>query len=189
MSTSFAWMRPTAFGHGSRENDSGGGLTRLGREAMREMNRLGGVDVSHASDRTAWEMVETSTRPVAASHSNARAPRDGPRNLTDGTIRAVAAGGGVLGIVAVSGFVVERVATIARWVDHLDHVAAVAGIDHVGIGRDCFDDFAAIGAAREIAAWSPERGTRHAPSRGWAAGRTCRARPRRCSDGATPRPT
>lgn len=50
---SFAWMRRTAFGDGAWENDSRGGLTRLGRQAVREMDRLGIIaDVSHASDQT-----------------------------------------------------------------------------------------------------------------------------------------
>src|SRR5215211_4848693 len=86
---SFAWMRRTAFGDGAWENDSRGGLTRLGRAAVQEMNRLGiVVDVSHASDRTTWDVLETSTHPVIASHSNTRALHDHPRNVTDEMIQA-----------------------------------------------------------------------------------------------------
>ena len=81
---SFAWMRRTAFGDGAWENDSRGGLTRLGRQAVREMNRLGIIaDVSHASDQTTWDVLESSTQPVIASHSNVRAIHDHPRNLAD----------------------------------------------------------------------------------------------------------
>src|SRR4029078_1989600 len=62
---SFAWMRRTAFGDGAWENDSRGGLTALGRQAVREMNRLGIIaDVSHASDQTTWDVLESSTQPV-----------------------------------------------------------------------------------------------------------------------------
>jgi membrane dipeptidase len=87
---SFAWMRRTAFGDGAWENDSRGGLTRLGRQAVDEMNRLGIiVDVSHASDQTTWDVLESSTQPVIASHSNVRAIRDHPRNLTDPMIALV----------------------------------------------------------------------------------------------------
>ncbi|HKG26950.1 MAG TPA: membrane dipeptidase, partial [Thermomicrobiales bacterium] len=68
---SFAWMRRTAFGDGTWENDSRGGLTRLGKAAVQEMNRLGIiVDVSHASDQTTRDVLETSVAPVIASHSN-----------------------------------------------------------------------------------------------------------------------
>ena len=155
---SFAWMRRTTFGDGTWENDSRGGLTRLGREAVRELNRLGiVVDVSHASDRTAWDILETSTQPVVASHSNARALRDHPRNLTDEMIRAIAASGGVVGIVAVSRFVSGTEATIERWVDHLHHIVELVGIDHVGVGCDFYQHLAEMGASQEIAAWNPDR--------------------------------
>lgn len=156
---SFAWMRRTAFGDGAWENDSGGGLTRLGRAAVREMNRLGiVVDVSHASDRTTWDILETATGPVIASHSNARAVLDHPRNLSDDMIRAIAASGGVVGVVAVAGYIARDEPSVARWVDHIDYLVNLAGIDHVAIGCDFYDDIAAMGAAHDIAAWGPPGG-------------------------------
>lgn len=76
------------------------GLDDFGRGVIREMNRLGMmVDVSHVSDRTFWDIVETSVAPVVATHSNCRALADVPRNLTDEQIRAVAATGGVVCVV------------------------------------------------------------------------------------------
>ncbi len=156
---SFAWMRRTAFGDGAWENDSRGGLTRLGRQAIHEMNRLGIIaDVSHASDRTTWDVLETSARPVIASHSNARALLDHPRNLTDAMITAIAASGGLVGIVAVAGYIADNNATIARWVDHLDHIVELAGIDHVAIGCDFYDEIIAMNASLEIPAWNPGGG-------------------------------
>jgi membrane dipeptidase len=156
---SFAWMRRTAFGDGTWENDSRGGLTRLGREAVREMNRLGiVVDVSHASDQTTRDVLETSTKPVIASHSNARALHDHPRNLTDEMIRAIAATGGVVGVVAVSGFIATRDASIARWVDHVDHIAQLVGIEHVAVGCDFYKSLTEMGASQEIPAWRPPAG-------------------------------
>jgi membrane dipeptidase len=153
---SFAWMRRTAFGDGAWENDSGGGLTRLGRQAVREMNRLGSVvDVSHASDRTTWDVLEVSQRPVIASHSNARALQDHPRNLTDEMIAAIAASGGVIGAVAVAGYIAGSEATISRWADHIDYLVERAGLDHVAIGCDFYDDIEAMGASHDIPAWSP----------------------------------
>jgi len=82
------------------------GLDEFGRAVVREMNRLGMmVDVSHVSDPTFWDIVETSTKPVVATHSNARAIVDVPRNLTDDMIRAVAKTGGVVCVVFYPAFV------------------------------------------------------------------------------------
>ena len=156
---SFAWMRRTAFGDGAWENDSRGGLTRLGRQAIAEMERLGIIaDVSHASDQTTWDILAASSRPVIATHSNARALRDHPRNLSDEMIRAIAASNGVVGVVAVAGYIATEEASVARWADHIDHIAALAGIDHVAIGCDFYDDIEAMGAAHDIPAWGTGRG-------------------------------
>ncbi|HEU4593626.1 MAG TPA: dipeptidase [Pyrinomonadaceae bacterium] len=82
------------------------GLNEFGREVIREMNRLGMmVDVSHVSDKTFRDIVETSTKPVIASHSNARAVADAHRNLTDEMIRALARKGGVVCVVFYPAFV------------------------------------------------------------------------------------
>jgi membrane dipeptidase len=154
---SFTWMRRTAFADGTWENETRGGLSRLGRDAVREMNRLGViVDVSHASDRSTLDILETSTAPVIASHSNARAVRDHPRNITDEMIRAIAASGGVMGFVAVSRFVSAEPATLARWVEHAEHFAEVAGIEHVAVGADFAHHIYEIGASQGIAEWRPE---------------------------------
>jgi len=82
------------------------GLSDLGREIIREMNRLGMmVDVSHVSDKTFWDIVETSTKPVIASHSGVRSIVPHPRNLTDDQIRALARTGGVVSVVFYPTFV------------------------------------------------------------------------------------
>ena len=155
---SFAWMRRTAFGDGAWENDSRGGLTRLGRQAVGEMNRLGIIaDVSHASDQTTWDVLETSSQPMIASHSNARALLDHPRNLTDEMIEAIAASGGLIGVVAVASYISDSEPTISRWADHVDHIVKLVGIDHVGVGCDFYDDIMAMGASQEIPAWNPGR--------------------------------
>lgn len=156
---SFAWMRRTAFGDGAWENDSRGGLTRLGREAVREMNQLGIIaDVSHASDQTTWDVIETSNQPVIASHSNARAIQNHPRNLTNEMIEAIAASGGLIGVVAVARYISDTEPTVARWADHIDHVVGLVGIDHVGVGCDFYDEIMVMGASQEIPAWNPGGG-------------------------------
>ncbi|MBI3697560.1 MAG: membrane dipeptidase [Acidobacteria bacterium] len=73
------------------------GLSRFGREVVREMNRLGMmVDISHVSDKTFYDAIEASRAPLMASHSSCRALCDIPRNMSDGMIRALAANGGVI---------------------------------------------------------------------------------------------
>ena len=74
-----------------------GGLTDFGRDVVREMNRLGMlVDVSHVSDATFFDAVETSHAPVIASHSSVRAVADHTRNMSDDMLRALATNGGVV---------------------------------------------------------------------------------------------
>ena len=81
------------------------GLSAFGREVVREMNRLGMlVDLSHAGERSFYEAVEASERPVMASHSGCRALHDHPRNLTDDQLRALRDTDGVVGIVFHPGF-------------------------------------------------------------------------------------
>ncbi|MDQ5845521.1 MAG: dipeptidase [Acidobacteriota bacterium] len=76
------------------------GLNEFGKNVIREMNRVGMmVDVSHVSDKTFWDIVNTSTKPVIATHSGCRAIADVPRNLTDDMIRALAKTGGVVNVI------------------------------------------------------------------------------------------
>ncbi|MGA3019418.1 MAG: dipeptidase [Bryobacteraceae bacterium] len=81
------------------------GLTDFGRQVVREMNRLGMmVDISHVSDKTFYDALETSTAPIIASHSSSRAIANVPRNMTDDMLRAIAAKGGVVHINFYEGF-------------------------------------------------------------------------------------
>ena len=87
-------------GSSGDEEGQGRGLSDFGREVVREMNRLGMmVDVSHVSDPTFWDVVETSSAPVVATHSNCRVIADVARNLTNEQIRALAATGGLVSVV------------------------------------------------------------------------------------------
>jgi membrane dipeptidase len=73
-------------------------------------------------------------------------------------IRAIAASGGLIGAVAVAGYIAQDEPSITRWVDHIDHLVNMAGIDHVAIGGDFYDDIAVMGASHDIAAWGPAGG-------------------------------
>ncbi|MCJ7497158.1 MAG: dipeptidase, partial [candidate division Zixibacteria bacterium] len=82
-----------------------GGLTELGKDVIKEMNRLGMiVDVSHLSEQAFWEVMELSKAPVIASHSCVKAICNHYRNLTDEQIKAIAGSGGVIGINFFSGY-------------------------------------------------------------------------------------
>jgi membrane dipeptidase len=166
------------------------GLSEFGKDVVYEINRLGMmVDVSHVSDRTFFRTLIISRAPVIASHSNARALCDAPRNMTDDMLRAIAnsggpdSKGGVVQVNFFSGFVSQQyrdamlkmqpevekevqayedkadadgreatpqeIAKIQRaildriprpplstLIDQIDHIAKVAGVDHVGLGSD-----------------------------------------------------
>jgi membrane dipeptidase len=115
------------------------GLTPYGVEIIERMNRLGmAIDVSHCSDRTTLDAVEVSSKPVLVTHSNCRAlVPNSLRCKTDEAIRRIAAKGGVIGITMVRIFVRSGgPATIQDVLDHIDHVAQLVGVEHVGLGSD-----------------------------------------------------
>ena len=178
------------------------GLEDFGLEVVHECNRLGIlVDISHGSDQTMWDALETSTKPLIASHSGARSLVDAHRNLTDEMLQALARNGGMIGVGAYydpellepiratgnwtatsqihnhlagkypdlfdlaaalrnpaeekqarkaldlsppsplarvvprSGVITEG-SNVRGTLDHIDHIVALIGIDHVGIGTD-----------------------------------------------------
>ena len=133
----------------ARGNAEHGGLSAFGREAVREMNRVGMmVDLSHAAESTFWQVLECSEKPVVCSHSSCRALCDHPRNLTDEQMRALAVKGGVVQVTMYSGFLrKEGEATLDDFLAHLQHAIDVAGIDHVGIGTDFDGDGKVIGCS------------------------------------------
>jgi membrane dipeptidase len=91
------------------------GLTDFGKDVVREMNRLGMlVDVSHVSDKTFYDAIAVSSKPVILSHSSCRAISDIPRNVTDDMLRALAKNGGVIGINFGEGFINEKDAAALR---------------------------------------------------------------------------
>jgi membrane dipeptidase len=109
------------------------GLSKYGLEIVARMNALGmAVDVSHCGDRTTLDAVAASRKPVLVTHSNCRALVPGSaRCKTDEEIRRVAEAGMVRYFVTAGGS-----ATIENVLDHIDHVAKLAGVEHVGIGSD-----------------------------------------------------
>ena len=122
-----------------RSQQTHGGLSSLGREAVREMNRTGMmVDLSHAAETSFYDALRESRVPIVCSHSSCRALCNHPRNLTDDQLRALAEKGGVAQITFYNGFLGEgaAVAGLPAALRHTLQAVSVAGIDHVGIGTD-----------------------------------------------------
>ena len=133
----------------SKSNQTHGGVSQFGAEVIAEMNRLGIlVDMSHAGEKSFYDALDISKKPIVCSHSSARALCDHPRNLTDDQMRALAAKGGVAQTTIYHGFLrKDAQATILDVMAHLEHAIAVMGIDHVGLGTDFDGDGGVPGLA------------------------------------------
>jgi membrane dipeptidase len=131
------WNERNDIAEGVGEKHANGGLTTFGRQVVTEMNRLGMVvDVSHMTERSFWDVIEVSQKPIIASHSNAYAQCAHLRNLKDDQIKALAEKGGVMGMNFAPPFIDPEHADIARLVDHIDHIVSLVGTEHVGLGSD-----------------------------------------------------
>lgn len=119
------------------------GLTCHGRSAVQEIEKLGMLlDVSHLNDRSFWDVVDIASKPIIASHSNARALCPHDRNLEDRQLKSIADSGGLVGINSIREFVhVSRSKqNIEGLVAHIQYISNLIGIDHVAFGFD-FCDF------------------------------------------------
>lgn len=128
-------------GDGCMERQDGG-LTNFGIDAVAEMNRLGILlDLSHVGVATTQESIEVSEKPVAITHANAKSYFDHRRNKTDKAIKTMADKGGVIGATCIQGFLRNTYdSTIDDYLDAIDHLVDMVGVDHVGIGTDHTQD-------------------------------------------------
>jgi membrane dipeptidase len=136
-SMTLSHFRNTNWADSSTDKPEHNGLTDFGREVVREMNRIGMiVDISHVSDKTFYDTLAVTSKPVIASHSSCRALTDVPRNMTDDMIRALAKNGGVIGINFGAGFVSQKEVEASR-----ANFAARAAVDP-GLSGHALDEFA-----------------------------------------------
>lgn len=135
---SLTWNHRNQLADGVGERETGGGLTTLGKQMVKEMNRIGMLlDVSHLSEPGFWDVCRTSEKPFIATHSNARAVCDVPRNLSDAQLRELAQRGGVTGLNFYPPFLSEKPqAHIEDVLRHVSHMLTVAGEDAIVLGSD-----------------------------------------------------
>jgi len=135
--------RSNAAGHGGAFAASGSspeGLTSFGREVVRECERLGVIiDLAHINPAGFDEVLSITTKPPIVSHTNVRRYYDIERNISDEQIKMIGERGGVIGANSILVSPSEEESTMDRYVDHVEHIANLIGIDGVGIGFDFFE--------------------------------------------------
>jgi membrane dipeptidase len=132
-----SYNRKSPFAAGVMEPD-GGGLTALGRDAVKKMNTLGiTIDLSHANAQTTSDTIALSAKPVVMTHAGCVAVHPHPRNKTDEQMRALAGKGGVMGIYDLPYLAASpKQPTVDDYMAHMEHALQVMGEDHVGVGSD-----------------------------------------------------
>lgn len=137
-SITLTWNHRNRLADGVAEEESRGGLTRFGRQVIEEMEELGMlVDVSHLSEAGFSDVIKFAKKPFIASHSNARAICDVPRNLKDNQLLKIAEKGGVVGLNLYSPFLVKYgQGGIDDILNHIQHMLSVMGEDFISLGTD-----------------------------------------------------
>src|SRR5215217_1419039 len=135
--------RTNAAGHGgvfAAHGSPAEGLTPFGREIVRECEALGMiVDVAHINPAGFEEILSITTKPVIVSHTNARRYYDIERNVSDEQIKMIGERRGVIGINSILVSPRKEESTLDHYIDHIDHISELIGIDGVGIGFDFFE--------------------------------------------------
>lgn len=149
-----AYNQKNFVGDGCEERTDAG-LSRFGQELIAEFNRLGIiVDLSHTGYRTTMEAAEASQQPVVFSHANVRAVHASPRNIRDDQIKAVAETGGLVGAVGYPAFVSSSPRPVLNdLIRHIDYIAELVGVNHIGVGIDYFDKMAGFTEDTVASSW------------------------------------
>ena len=140
------------------------GLTDLGYDAVRRMNKIGVlIDVAHTGDQTALDTIEASDKPVLISHAGARSLWNTKRLFPDNVLQALAEKGGVLGVEAAPNSTLTKKHpkhSIESVMEHIEYCVGLMGVDHVGVGPDTFyGDI--VGYYQAYARWTATAGLGH----------------------------
>ena len=134
------YSESNALGNGMKE-DNDGGLTKFGKQCVERMNKVGMlIDVSHCGQKTAYDAVMYSKKPIIATHIGAKAVWNINRMAGDELLKAVASKGGVIGIEAAPHTTMSKTNMthdIDSVMEHFEYVKNLVGIDHVSFGVDC----------------------------------------------------
>jgi len=139
--------------------DEDTGLTRMGKQVVREMNRVGlVVDMSHSADRSTIEAADFSERPIAITHANPHAWQPALRNKRDEVIRAVTSNGGMLGFSLYPHHLKDKSAcTLSSFCQMIADTAEKFGAEHLGIGSDlCQDQPDSVVEWMRVGRWTKE---------------------------------
>ena len=115
-------------------------MTDFGSDVIARMEKLGMVvDISHCGPQTSLDAIEHSKNPLMATHTSAKNLYDHPRAKDDNILHAIAEKGGYVGVFTIQGFISNKLEpTIDEWIDHIDYIVNLIGIDHVGLGTDYY---------------------------------------------------
>src|SRR5437667_523520 len=154
LSMTLTHFRNNDWADSSTDKPEHNGLTDFGKQVVREMSAIGMiVDISHVSDKTFYDVLDVTTKPVIASHSSCRALSDVPRNMTDDMIRALARNGGVIAINFGAGFVSPKDAAALR-----QRIGEAVATEPNLLGRD-LDEFARADYLKEYGEMKPAAAT------------------------------
>ena len=145
---SLTWNEANALATGI-SGDPQRGLTDDGVQVLKTMDKLGILlDVSHLNETSFWEVAGMATKPFMASHSNAYTLCEHPRNLKDEQLLAIKDSGGLVGVNAVADFLHPDQPDIMHFIQQVDYMVELLGIDHVALGFD-FCDFLHLDQQKE----------------------------------------
>jgi len=159
MTVQLTYNNANLSGDGSLEPRNGG-VTKLGKATIDRIEKEKLLlDLSHGGARTMAEAAAYAKRPLVISHTGARALADHPRNTADETIKAVADKGGVVGVYFMPFLTLDSHPKGSDLIAHIEHIANVAGEDHVGIGTDngVLPQSTDAEATRKLNEWAKQR--------------------------------